>query len=54
MTPRPAWQPPVTEGQTPHDRFINLLDRLLRVPKHDVDEQRQSDEAQVEKKREPS
>lgn len=43
MTARPSWTPPATEGETPHARFTNLLARLLKVPKHEIDEQRESE-----------
>ena len=54
MTPRPALKlptPPADENATPYERFENLLSRLVRVPKHEIEKQR--DDKTVEKKREP-
>lgn len=31
------------DGQTPFERFENLTRRLIRVPKHEVDEKRKQD-----------
>ena len=55
MTPRPALKlptPPADENATPYERFANLLSRLVRVPKHEIDKQR-GEKNVVEKKRKP-
>ena len=52
MSARPALKlptPPVEEHATPYERFANLLSRLVRVPKREIDEQ---EKAEAEKKKE--
>ena len=50
MTPRPAWQPPPTEGKNEHERFKNLLARLLKVPKAELREEKNGRADTKEKK----
>lgn len=45
MTARPVWKPvpPPSHLKTAQERFTDLLGRLLRVPKDDLQEERQRD-----------
>ena len=57
MSARPAWTPPIPRpqpGDDPYERFKGLLGRLLKVPKSEIDEQRErEDDSETKKKRKP-